>query len=775
MKQVLQNYNSGELLLADVPEPVVTPGRVLVRNTASLVSAGTERQMIDLAKKSLLGKALARPDLVKKVIALAKTEGIQEAYQVSKSRLDAPVPLGYSSAGRVVEVGAGVQGIKVGDQVACTGSTFASHAEIVSVPHTLCVPVPDGVDGESAAFVALGGIALHAVRVSGAALGENVAVIGLGLLGLLAVQLLKATGCRVLGTDPDPGRCDLARELGCDATAASPVEFQTLAESQTALQGCDATLIFAATTSNQPIELSAEITREQGRVVVPGLVGLDIPRKIFYEKELDLRISRAWGPGMYDLDYEAGKVDYPYSFVRWTAGRNMSAFLDLVAQGKVRLDRLITHHFPIERALEAYDLITKGGEPFIGVVLTYPNADKQTQPDRIVTLKKSTHRSTLALSKVEGLNTRPSTASIGFIGAGNFAKATLFPALKGLAGAHLQGLADISGANAQTVAEKYGFSYCTTDYQELLADEGVNTIMVATPHNSHAPLAIEALKAGKHIYVEKPLAITRDQLGELIAAYQEATVQEKIDIRGNSSNSWQEKEIRATRPEPGRRDPCHPWLMVGFNRRFSPFSVTLKEWLSFTDFPMVLNCRVNAGYVPPERWEQDPQVGGGRIIGEVCHFVDLFQYFSDANPVEVYAQTMKAAGQYLSQDNLVITVKMNDGSVGTITYTASGDKAFPRERIEIFRAGAVGLIDNFRSASFIHQGSSRSKKNRFGIDRGHNAEIAAFVAAVSGKESALPTFESLIYTTLTTFAIEESLKGGKPVSVRTDELLMGHP
>lgn len=735
MKQVLQNYNTGELLLAEVPEPLSKADQVLVRNCASLVSAGTERQMIDLAKKSLLGKALARPDLVKKVIALAKTEGIQEAYQVSKSRLDTPVPLGYSSAGQVIGVGEGVQGFKVGDRVACTGSTYASHAEVVSVPHNLCVPIPDNVDDESAAFVALGGIALHAVRVSGAALGETIAVIGLGLLGLLAVQLLKATGCQVLGTDPDPARCSLARELGCDATAASPAEFQALVDNQTALQGCDSALIFAATSSNQPVELAAEITREQGRVVVPGLVGLDIPRKIFYEKELDLRISRAWGPGMYDLDYESGKVDYPYSFVRWTAGRNMSAFLDLVAQGKVSLDKLITHHFPIDRALEAYELITKGHEPFIGVVLTYPDSEKRTQPSRVVKLGTKIQRSTL--------NMKPANACVGFIGAGNFAKATLFPALKSLDHVHLQGLADISGANAQTVGEKYGFSYCTTDYHELLADEQINTIMIATPHNSHAQLAIEALNAGKHVYVEKPLAINTEQLRAIFEAHQNAP-----------------------------RSTLHaPLLMVGFNRRFSPFSIALKDWLSFSDLPMVINCRVNAGYVPPERWEQDPQVGGGRIIGEVCHFVDMFQFFSDAQPVEVYAQTMKAAGQYLSQDNSVISIKMDDGSVGTITYTASGDKAFPRERVEIFRAGAVGLIDNFRFARFVHQSRNRSMKNRFGIDRGHNTEIAAFIAAVSGGELTLPDFESLLYTTLTTFAIEESLNQRVPVAVDLNDLL----
>jgi predicted dehydrogenase/threonine dehydrogenase-like Zn-dependent dehydrogenase len=738
MKQVVQYNNTGQIVLRDVPVPIVMSRALLVRTTASVVSAGTERHIVEFAKKSLLGKALARPDLVRKVVAVAKTEGVAEAYRAAASRLDIPTPMGYSSAGRVIAVGEGVQGFKTGDRVACAGSTYACHAEVISMPRTLCVPIPDGVDDESAAFVALGGISLHAARVSEAVLGETVAVIGLGLLGLLAVQILKASGCHVLGMDPNPARCQIARELGCDATASVGDTMQSLVANHTSLHGCDAVIIFAATSSSQPVELAAEIARDQGRVVVPGLVGLDIPRKTFYEKELDLRISRAWGPGLYDLNYEAGKTDYPYPFVRWTAQRNMAAFLDLIAQGRVSVDRLITHRFTIEKAMEAYQLVTGGKEPYIGVLLTYPESNVTVHPSRTIWLdkQKDVQRSKL---NVQRSNLQP--AIVGFIGAGNFARATLLPAIRRLKGVKLRGLTDISGVNARHVGEKYGFNFCTTDYHELLGDPEINAIMIATPHNSHAPLVVEALRAGKHVYVEKPLAINIEQLRQVI------------------------KTFNFSLPSEQNLQPSSLQLMVGFNRRFSPFTIALKDWLAFTDLPMVINCRVNAGFVPPNRWEQDPQIGGGRIIGEVCHFVDLIQYLTDADPVQVCAQTMKAAGQYLSQDNLVITLNMSDGSVGTITYTASGDKAFPRERVEVFRGGAGGLIDNFRSATFIYQGRKRRNKKWFGIDRGHRAELAAFFSSFQTGSSSPVAFKSYVLATLTTFAIVESMQNSQPVGV----------
>ena len=749
MKQVLQSYRTGELVVEDVPTPPVQHNRLLIRNINSFVSAGTERQMINLARKSLVGKALARPDLVQKVIAVAQTEGVMEAYQQATSRLDSPVPLGYSSAGQVIAVGDGVQSCKVGNRVACAGSGYASHAEIVSVPRTLCVPIPDGVDYESAAFVALGGITLHAVRMGEAALGETVAVIGLGLLGLLAVQMLRAAGCYVLGMDPNPARCQLAEQLGCDLAADSGQHMADAVREFTAGHGADAVIIFAATSSNQPIELAAEIARERGRVIVPGLVGLDIPRKIFYEKELSLRISRAWGPGLYDPDYESGKQDYPYPFVRWTAQRNMAAFLDLVAQGRVLVDKLVTHRFPIECATEAYQLITEGKEAYIGVLLTY---DSEADLSRTVVLEEKAQRSQRRQkrqmpSDPAGSSVPSGPLGVGLAGAGNFAKATLLPAISRVKGVHLRGVATATGASARHTGDKFGFDYCTTDYHELLNDPAIDAIIIATRHNTHAHFTAEALRTGKHVFVEKPLALNLEQLREVAEAY-------------GTANGISHMATRSHQPS-----AISHQLMVGFNRRFSPFTVALKEWLALTDLPMVVNVRVNAGFVPLDRWEQDPEVGGGRIVGEVCHFVDLIQYLTDAYPVQVHAQAIKAAGQYLSEDNLVITLKMSDGSVGTITYTASGDKAFPRERVEVFRGGAVGLIENFKAASFTYQGRIHRKRNLFSVDRGHRAEMEAFFSALSNGDPPSVDFTEYLYTTLTTFAIEESLRQGAPVVV----------
>ena len=729
MKQILQNYKTGELLLAEVPAPITSPGRIIVNNKFSLVSAGTERQMIDLARKSLLGKARARPDLVKKVIAVAKTEGLKEAYLASKSRLETPIPLGYSSAGKVIEVGQGVDGINLGDRIACAGSNYASHAEIISMPTTLCVSIPDNVSYESAAFVALGGISLHAVRTAEVLMGETIAVIGLGLLGLLAVQILKANGCHVIGMDLDPNRCRLAQELGCGETAGNAEEMISMVAKYTASRGCDAVIILAATSSNQPVELAADIAREQGRVVIPGLVGLNIPRKTFYEKELKMCISRAWGPGIYDQNYESGKTDYPFPFVRWTAQRNMAAFLDLVSRQMVRVDRLISHRFPIDRAIEAYKMVTESKEPYIGILLTYPKGNGAADSKPNLPHFKQTEvsfKSRGPLSVKNGIR-------IGFIGGGNFAKTTLLPIVRKQKNISLCGIADISGASASSVGKKFNFAYCTTDYKKLLKDEEINTIMITTPHSSHAPLVAESLKAGKHVYVEKPLAIDMNQLQQVIAAFNNMPA----DLR----------------------------LMVGFNRRFSPFTVALHRWLSFTDEPMVVNCRANAGYVPLDRWEQDPEVGGGRIVGEVCHFVDLIMYLAGAYPIQVYAQAMKPSGKFLSKDNLVIAIKMSNGSVASITYTAAGDKSFPRERVEVFRGGAVGVIENFKKASFTRNGRTAHKRNLLNADRGHRAEIETFFSTVLSNSPSPVSLREYMLTTLTTFSIAESLKCGNPVMV----------
>ena len=794
MKQVVQVLKSGELLLLDVPVPALGAGRVMVRTTCSVVSAGTERQMMEFGQKSLLGKALERPDLVRKVMAVAQTEGVAEAYRQAMGRLDTFRPLGYSSAGVVVDVGPDVRGIRVGDRLACSGSGFACHAEYVTVPQTLCAPIPDSVSNEDAAFAALGAISLHALRLAELQLGDRVVIIGLGLIGLLGVQIAKAWGCQVLGADVATGRANLARQLGADqAVAGGRVQVLDAARSLFGGAGADAVVIFASTPSNEPLELAAELARVRGRIVVPGLVGLDVPRRSFYEKELGLKVSRAWGPGLYDPEYEERGHDYPLPFVRWTAGRNMEAFLQLLAQSRVQIQPLITHRFPIERATEAYQLIAEGKEPFIGVVLTYgerKGEDRKGETesgligalrsptDTVIWLKQPTapapereqnKPATSNPSTGSGQSLQPPTLrpaqgrlsnfelpiSIGFIGAGNFAKATLMPAIRRIKGVQMRGIATATGASARHTGDKFGFDYCTTDYHELLDDPQIDTIIITTRHDTHAHLAAQALRAGKHVFVEKPLALDITQLNEVVAAYRD--VVETTQREGETKRQGDKENLPIS--------PSPPLLVVGFNRRFSPFTRALKEWLSFTNLPMVINCRVNAGFVPPERWEQTPEVGGGRIVGEVCHFIDLLQHLTDAHPVRVYAEAIKAAGQFRSDDNVVVTLQMSDGSAATITYTASGDKAFPREHVEVFRGGAVGVVENFKTTRFTHQGRTYSKRNLFGVDRGHQAEMQVFFAAIRNGGVPPVAFSDYVWTTLTTFSIVESMQRGRPIQI----------
>ncbi len=735
MKQVIQNYNTGELVLAEVPTPGLQHNTILVRNQASLISVGTERYMLDLARKSLIGKALARPDLVKQVINKVRTEGLSEAYRQSMGRLDTPVPLGYSAAGIVTAVGDNVTGFSVGDRVACAGSGIASHAEVLRVPQTLAVKIPDNVSFEAASFVALGGIAMHAIRLADLTFGERVVVLGLGLLGQLAVQILNAAGYRVFGVDVVPAKVDMALEYGAHAGGVIGRDnivhaVQTFSDGH----GADAVLIFASTKSNEPIELAAELARERARIVVPGLVGLDIPRKVFYEKELRFVISRAWGPGMYDPDYEAGKVDYPVSFVRWTAQRNMAHFLEMLSEGRVTVDHLITHRFPIDRALDAYEMILNGKEPVIGVVLTYPG-----QPDLARRVDIAKPKATPPIGKSKKLQTsRKEKVAIGLVGAGLFARGTLLPALRGLEGVTLRGVATSRGVSAEHIARKYGLSYYTTDVQEIFSDPEIDLVLILTRHGSHASLVTQALRAGKHVFVEKPLALTQAQLAEVISAYQEAKAQRE------------------------------PILAVGFNRRFAPTTQFLLEHTRRTDTPKMVTIRVNVGYIPPDSWVHDPIQGGGNVIGEVCHFVDLVQALTGALPVSVFARAVEAESEaVLPQDNVAITLAMSDGSVGTIIYTTLGTKSYQRERVEVFAGGGVGVIENFKTASWTQEGKRRKWGHVLsGVDRGHRAEMQALIAAVREGKAFPVSFESYVSTTLATFAAMESLRTGQPVPVQ---------
>ena len=726
MKQLSQNYRTGKLSLTEVPVAAPKPGHVLVRTVASLVSVGTERSMVELARKSLLGKALARPDLVRQVIAKAQSDGIVEAWKQAMGRLDTPVPLGYSSAGVVSAVGPGVEGFVVGERVACTGQGYAGHTEVASVPTNLCAKVPEGVDFDSAAFVALGGIALEAARMARVSLGETVVVIGLGLLGQIAVQVLKAAGCRVIGMDIDTQKAELARRHGATATATDYHELATACNGLTAGDGADAVIILATAPSNEPLERAAELCRERGRVVAAGQVGLEVPRKPFYDKELELVVSRGWGPGMYDARYTEKGIDYPIGYARWTANRNAEEFLRLLDGGAVRVDELITHRFPLERASDAYEMVLEGEEPYIGVLLTYPQGAQQSPRPAVV---KSDRASTV-------VGARGQAIGIGLIGAGLFARGTLLPILSGMKAMRLRGVATSTGLSARHMVDKYGFEYCATDYRELLDDPQIDLVLVLTRHGSHAPLVVEALTAGKHVFVEKPLALNRQQLEQVGQAYDAYGL-------GSASNRL---------------------LMVGYNRRYSPCARWLKGRFASAGEPLAVHCTVNAGALAAGDWTYDADEGGGRIIGEVCHFVDLVQYFTASTPARVYCETLSSGG-YRPSDNVVITLKMAEGAIGSVTYVAGGDKRFPREHVEVFGGGAVGTIANFKGATFTQGGRGQRLRRWLGVDRGYRSEMELLCSAIRDGGPPPTDFSEYVYTSLATFAAEEALGQGMPIEL----------
>lgn len=736
MRQIIQSYRTGELELAEVPAPRSSAGSLVVRTVCSVVSVGTERYMLDMAKKSLLGKAMSRPDLVRQVVAKSRTEGVLEAYRQSMGRLDNPVPLGYSSAGVVIEVGSGVEGFSKGDRVACSGSGYASHAEVVRVPRNMAERIPEGVGFEEAAFVTLGGIAIHGVRLAEPTLGERVVVLGLGLLGLLAVQVLKASGCKVFGADPDGQKVRAALDLGSDAaSSASGPELLAEVRAFTQGQGADAVLIFAATASNEPIETAAAIARERGRIVVPGLVGLDLPRKVFFEKELLFRVSRAWGPGLYDPNYEERGLDYPAPFVRWTARRNLGEFLDLVASGKVRIAPLISHRFPFDAAVDVYDRLLEGKERFTGVLLLY-STEGDPGAVRRVDLGKTPAapaESTARPGREGARRAVPGKVRIGLLGGGLFARGTLLPALKGVQGLELAGIATASGVSGRHVGQKYGFGFCATTEESVLDNPDIDLVMILTRHGSHARLASRALRAGKHVFVEKPLALDEEQLQELIDAYGEGRAQ----------------------------------LMVGFNRRFAPTTRAALHHLATVTEPLVVTVRANTGTLPRESWVNDPGEGGGPIIGEACHYVDLVQALTRSIPVRVLAQDLHREGAAgLPASDVAFTLEMRNGSLANIVYTTGGDKLFPRERIEVFGGGAVCVIDNFRRMTWIRGGRTRRHGWPWSsVDRGYREEMTVMIDAIRRGASFPVPFDEYVAATRTTFAVLEALRTRRPVDV----------
>lgn len=682
MKQFIQNMRSGSSAVLEVPIPAVRPGYALVRVDASLVSAGTERMLADFAGKSLLGKARSRPDLVRQVLDKARRDGILPTVQAAFNRLEQPMPLGYASAGVITALGEGMAGFHVGQRVACAGSGYAVHAEYNLVPRLLLTPLADDVTLDEGAFVTLGAIALQGLRLAEIRLGERAAVIGLGLLGQIALQLIRAAGGEAFGIDLSPSRVELARQLGFNASLREGAEASAAAFTQG--QGFDALLICADTRSSDPLELAGAIARDRAIISAVGAVGTTVPRNLYYRKELHLRFPRSYGPGRYDPAYEEGGHDYPIGQVRWSEGRNLGAVAALLASRKLDVRPLISHRFPIAEAPLAYELIRgKGSEPFLGVLLTYP-AEDQAEPSAAVRLLPT------PASLPAG------TPRVGVLGAGLFAGAVFLPALQRQSRIQREVIASASGLSARHAAQRYGFAAAAAQEEEVLANPAVNTVIILTRHGDHARQALAALRAGKHVWCEKPLALT---LAEV-------------------------EEIGAELSRPGA-----PLLMVGFNRRFAPLTQRLQRALAGRREPFAAQYRVNAGYLPPEHWLHDPHQGGGRLLGEACHFIDYLTCLAGTPPTSLQVQRLPDGGRYQG-DNALLTLRFPDGSLGAIHYLANGDRGLAKERVEVFCGGMSAVLDDFRSLEIHNGGRKQIVRPPGGQDKGHAEALGRFFAAV---------------------------------------------
>jgi predicted dehydrogenase/threonine dehydrogenase-like Zn-dependent dehydrogenase len=718
MRQIVQNYNTGELRLEDVPVPVCRTGGVVVRTAYSLISAGTERMKVEQARMSLLAKARARPDKVRQVIQSVKQVGLAETINKVRERLDSLTPLGYSLAGVVEEVGGGIDEFAVGDRVACAGEGIACHAEFVSVPRNLCVRVSDGVDLKDAAFATVGAIAMNGVRQAGVTLGDSVLVIGLGLVGLLGVQILKAAGCRVIGIDTDPAKLDLARQCGADlALARGDEALEQQIRDYTGGLGVDAAYIAASTKSADPMTLAGEVVRDRGKVIIVGMVNVEADWQTYYMKELSVVMARSYGPGRYDRTYEQKGIDYPVGYVRWTERRNLEEFVRLLSTGQIQPSRMAPAVFKIDEAPAVYQQLHAGSaNGAVAMLFEYP-ADAPVQ--RRVALPKAG-----ANGKVVG------PVGIGMIGAGNFTTGTLIPALKRADGVRLRAICSAGGLSARSAAGRHGFEYCASDYHELLADPEIHAIVIATHHDTHARFAAEAMRAGKHVFVEKPLALTREQLDEVVAA----------------------------QAETGRI------LMVGYNRRFSPLSIAVRDFFAGRSSPIEVVCRVNAGALKADSWYQDAEEGGWRIISEGCHFVDLISFICGSRPARVYAEMIGGDVAGAQNDNCCVTLKMEDGSIGTLIYVANGDPCFEKERIEVFGQGRTAVIENWHVARLIAKG--RTRKVRPGrTGKGHGNELPAFVSAIANPRQARLRFDDAVATTQTSLAVVDSLRSRQVASL----------
>jgi predicted dehydrogenase/threonine dehydrogenase-like Zn-dependent dehydrogenase len=712
MKQIIQNFKSGKLYVDDVPIPNITRGLVLVENKFSLISAGTEKGTVDVGKASMLGKAKKRPDLVKQVIQNIKKEGLKATYEKVKTKLDSLKALGYSTSGIVISSLDTQNKFFPGDRVACAGQDYASHAGVVSVPQNLIVKIPVGVSFEGAAFTTLGSIAMQGIRQAETRIGDNVAIIGLGLLGQVTGLILKASGCNVFGVDINEDMIKIANGYSCHKTFNRNIDdIYKIIDNFTNGYGFDSVIITAAAQSNDPIEFSGKILRKKGKVIIVGDVKMNIPRNPdYYRKELDLRMSCSYGPGRYDVEYEEKGMDYPYPYVRYTEQRNMETFLNLISNKLVNVKPLISHIFNIEEAEKAYNIVMgKAQEKFIGILLKY-SEDINKYSENIILNNNNVVK----------------TINVGFIGAGSFAQSYLLPNVKG-SDINLDTVITKTGINAKNVAQKFGFSNASCNTNDIMNNDNINTVFIATLHDTHVCYAINSLNKGKHVFVEKPAAMNYQELEQL-----------KESLDNNAGLKY----------------------LVGFNRRFSNISKSIKEGIKNLSEPLVMNFRINAGFIPKEHWAQDPEIGGGRIIGEICHFIDLMIFYSDSLPVKVYAECINSNNSKITnEDNIAICVKFKNGSIGNLVYIANADKSLPKEKLEISGGEKIYIINDWKNYELY----SNNKNKKFNITgKGHKEEVEAFLnSIVLGKESPI-SFKEIYYTTLTTFKIKDSLSTGLP-------------
>jgi len=745
MKQLLQSLKTGIGEVVDVPMPATSSGQLLIATSRTLVSAGTERMLVNFGKANLLEKARQQPDKVKQVLEKVRTDGLMPALDAVRSKLDQPLALGYCNVGVVLK--SGVEGFAVGDRVVSNGN----HAEVVRVPKNLCAKIPDSVDDESAAFTVPAAIGLQGIRLAQPTIGETFVVQGLGLIGLMTVQMLRANGCRVLGIDFDSARCELARQVGATTVDLSKGEDAIAAAAEFSRgNGVDAVLICASTKSDEVVHQAAEICRKRGRIVLVGVVGLNLRRDDFYKKEISFQVSASYGPGRYDPAYEDQGHDYPIGFVRWTQQRNFEAVLDMMAAGTLNVNPLITHRFAIEDAAKAYDLLDDPSA--LGIVIEYPDSAKllgdgmrAQAVDRVVALRATrdnhgpnavarfgadsfvTQSSEASAAVASSSAAGQSTPVVGFIGAGNYASRVLIPAFK-QANVELHTLASSTGVSSVHHGRKAGFTQATTDLSTIWNSPRISTVVIATRHNAHASQVIAALKAGKHVFVEKPLCLTLGELEEIRAACGSPRADGPCDSGSNSVAAGPEGVWQAN------HTVGEPILMVGFNRRFSPHIQKIKQLLHTVTAPKSFIMTVNAGAIPPDHWTQDSESGGGRIIGEACHFIDLLRFLA-ASPITEFERSFMASP---TRDTATITLKFADGSVGTIHYFANGSKSFPKERLEVFTAGRALALDNFRKLTG-YGWPGFSKMNLWSQDKGQVACVKAFVDSIRHRDRADPS------------------------------------